>query len=313
MTTESTDGSRWLVLVNPKAGNSKGLHDWDEISGLLAKYGIGFTHHFTDYARHAVVLAKEMVMRGFQKIIVVGGDGFLNETVNGIFSQSDVDTRNITLAMIPVGTGNDWVRTFNIPFDYEGAVKVIRSGKTIMHDIGRVFYQLNNTEHSWYFINICGIGFDAEVNKKVNADKGHSRTGPLKYQYHIFTTLIGYHPTKVVLQVDGKSYTHELFSGCIGIAKYNGGGMKQLPNAIVDDGIFDISFIDKISRLKVMRHTKDLYDGSFIHLPEVSTYTGVDIRLDSEPKIWLEGDGEALGHSPFRFEILPKSLRVVTG
>ena len=62
MTTESTDGSRWLVLVNPKAGNSKGLHDWDEISGLLAKYGIGFTHHFTDYARHAVVLAKEMVM-----------------------------------------------------------------------------------------------------------------------------------------------------------------------------------------------------------------------------------------------------------
>ena len=195
----------------------------------------------------------------------------------------------------------------------KGAVKVIKEGKTIMHDIGRVFYFINNAEYSWYFINMCGIGFDAEVNKKVNADKGHGRTGPLKYQYHIFTTLIGYHTTQISLNIDGKSHQHEVFSMNVGIAKYNGGGMKQLPDAVVDDGIFDITIIGKISRLKVARHVKDLYDGSYINLPEVTTYAGADIRIDSEPKVWLEGDGESLGHTPFRFEILPQAIRVVKG
>jgi YegS/Rv2252/BmrU family lipid kinase len=303
--------SEWFVIINPKAGDQKGLHDWDKISALLKANDIQFDHRFTDFAHHALSLVPELVTKGYRKFIVVGGDGFLNEVVNGIFSQDKVPTGDIMLGLIPVGTGNDWVRTFHIPNDYEGAVKVIVKGKTIMHDVGRVYYHWGPQEDSRYFINICGLGFDAEVAKKVNNDSGYEHTGPLKYQYHIFTSLVTYQTVPVVLKIDGESRIHELFTMTVGICQYNGGGMKQLPYAVPDDGIFDISLIGKISRMKVIRNVKHLYDGSFVNLPEVKTFTGKNITIESNPETWIEVDGESLGHTPFRFEMLPQALKVI--
>lgn len=303
--------SEWIVLVNPMAGDHKGRDDWGEISQLLDKHKISYQHQFTEYPRHSIKLIQDILVQGYRKFIIAGGDGFLNEAVNAIFMQTEVDPKLVTLAMIPVGTGNDWVRTFNIPFDYEAAIKIINTGKALRHDIGRVWFHLGEEEKSWYFINMCGMGFDAEVNKKVTADRERGHLGPMKYQYHIFTTLMGYTPTKMTLVIDGKEITHEVFSMTLGIAQYNGGGMRQLPFAIPDDGIFDLSIIKKISRLKVMRSVNKLYDGSFVELPEVSTYTGKAIQIQSEPKCWIEADGEALGESPFRFEIISQSLNVI--
>jgi diacylglycerol kinase (ATP) len=115
----------------------------------------------------------------------------------------------------------------------------------------------------------------------------------------------------MTLVIDGKEIQHEVFSLALGIARYNGGGMKQLPRAAPDDGVFDLSIIKKITRLRVMRSVKKLYDGSFVELPEVSTYTGKAIRIESEPKCRIEADGEDLGESPFRFEILPRALSMI--
>lgn len=301
----------WMVLINPMAGNHKGRDDWGKISQLLDQQGIRYQHHFTEYARHSITLIQDFLLGGYRKFIIAGGDGFLNEAVNAIYTQTAVDPGLVTLAMIPVGTGNDWVRSFGIPFDYEGAIRLIPKGKTMKHDIGRVFYQENQEEKSWYFINMCGMAFDAEVNRKVTADRERGHLGPMKYQYHIFTTLMGYKPVRMTLTIDGKEYNHEVFSMTLGIASYNGGGMKQLPFAAADDGIFDLSIIQKISRLKVMRSVNKLYDGSFVELPEVVTYTGKSIQITSEPECRIEVDGEALGESPFRFEMIPQSLNVI--
>jgi YegS/Rv2252/BmrU family lipid kinase len=210
-----------------------------------------------------------------------------------------------------VGTGNDWARTFNIPLDYEVAIKIIRNGKTLKHDIGRVFYHVQEEEKAWYFINMCGLGLDAEVTKKINAGREKGPLGPMKYQYSILTTLMRFTPTRMTLVIDGKAIKHEVFSLALGIAQYNGGGMKQLPFAVPDDGLFDVSVIRKITRLKVMRSVNKLYDGSFVELPEVSTYTGKAIQIESEPKCWIEADGDALGESPFRFELIPQALTVI--
>ncbi len=231
--------------------------------------------------------------------------------MNGIFTQSAVDPNLVTLALIPIGTGNDWARTFHIPSDSEAAIKIIKNGKALKHDIGRVFYHAMEEEKSGYFINVCGMGFDAEVNKKITAEREKNPLSPMKYQFHIFTTLMGYTPTKMTLVIDGTEIKHEVFSLALGIGQYNGGGMKQLPIAVPDDGVFDLSVIKKISKLKVMRSVNKLYNGSFVELPEVSTYTGKAIQIKSEPKCWIEADGEALGESPFRFEMIPRALNMI--
>lgn len=309
---DSVKNREWTVIINPVSGNGKGRHDWGIISGILDQYGISFKHHFCEYAKHGIELTSELAGKGCTDFIIVGGDGVLNEVVNGIFNSKDIDTRRITLAMIPVGTGNDWARTFKIPFDYKGAVKTIKEGKTRPHDIGKVYYQHNNEEKSRFFINMCGTGFDAEVNRKVNANKGHGNNGPLKYKYHIFTTLLEYQPLTLKLDIDGKSTFHDTFSLAVAIGKYNGGGMMQSPDAEPDDGIFNITLIKKIPKIKVLANVKRLYDGSFIKLPEVSCFTGKDIAIGSLPDAWLEADGEFLGCSPFRFEMLPSAINIIS-
>ena len=96
-----------------------------------------------------------------------------------------------------------------------------------------------------------------------------------------------------------------------GKIKYNGGGMKQLPNAIPDDGLLDLTVIKKIGKAKIVRNIKNLYDGSFIDLPEVLTLRGKTVKIDSMPKIYVEADGESLGHSPITFTIIPKSVNIL--
>ncbi|MHC1706132.1 MAG: diacylglycerol kinase family protein [Bacteroidales bacterium] len=305
--------SEWLVLINPQSGNNRGLQDWGKISSLLQEYHVDYHHRFTDYALHGVKLVQELVQDGFRKVIIAGGDGFLNEVINGLFTHQEIIPGDITIGMIPVGTGNDWFRSLNIAMNYESAIQAIKKEKTCMHDIGKVYYQFHGEECSSYFINICGLGFDAAVNRKVNSDRGPHNSGTLKYQYHLFTTLVSYEPTRIRTYIDNQAFEEDVFSMAVGIAQYNGGGMRQLPNAKVDDGLFDITVIKKISKLKVIRNVKHLYDGSFINMPEILTFTGKEISIDSEPMTWLEADGESLGHTPFRFKMIPNAIRVITG
>src|ERR1039457_793319 len=129
----------WMVLINPVAGDHRGRDDWGKISLLLDHHKIIFQHYFTEHPRHAVQLGQDFLRQGYRNFIIAGGDGFLHEVVNAIFTQTAVDPKLVTLAMIPVGTGNDWVRTFNIPADYEAAIGIIRKRKALKHDIGRVF------------------------------------------------------------------------------------------------------------------------------------------------------------------------------
>jgi len=301
----------WMVVVNPAAGNQRGREDWGEIARLLDQHEIHHDHRFTESPRHGLTLIRDCLAGGYRQFIIAGGDGLLSEAVNAIFTQTAVDPALVTLALVPVGTGNDWARTFKLPADYRAAVETIRQGKTLWHDVGRVFYQVGQQEQSWYFLNMCGLGFDAEVNQKVAADRATGDLGPLKYRYHIFSTLMGYEPTRMTLDIDGTEVCHEVLSLALGIGQYHGGGMKQLPSAVPDDGLFDLSVIERISRLKALRSVSKLYDGSFVELPEVSTYRGKAIRIASEPACRLEADGEALGQSPFRFEIYPRRLQVI--
>ncbi len=305
---------QWFVIVNPNAGKRKGEKDWLEIAALLNEAGIDFVNVFTEHKNHAVALTRKYIENGYKNIIAVGGDGTLNEVVNGIFSQAHVPVADIVLAMIPVGTGNDWCRTFNIPNDYKKAIRVIARRNLFTQDIGSVKYiSSSGNEKVRYFINMAGMGFDALVAKKTNKQKEAGKSNPFSYAINIFSSLFNYKSTKVTIMLDNEKVETGVFSMSVGICQYNGGGMKQAPGALPDDGLFDLTIIQPIGKFKVIRNVLKLFDGSFTRLPEVSTYRSSKIVIHSNPAMYIEADGESLGHTPFVFSILPRCLNVVTG
>jgi YegS/Rv2252/BmrU family lipid kinase len=302
----------WLVIVNPNAGAGKCWQDWPGIKNLLDSYGFKYQLEFTQKRLHAIVLTRKFITDGFRKIIVVGGDGTINEVINGIFIQKAVGTSDIILGMIPVGTGNDWGRMFGISNDYEEALQTILASNTFIQDAGKVVFQNRQRTLHRYFVNIAGLGFDALVVKKTNKLKDSGKSNPLIYKYNIFTSLFNFKSPRATIEVDGKAVTNNVFSVSVGICKYNGGGMMPLPDASADDGLFDLTVIKKIARWDVIRSMKRLYDGTIVTHPKVETYQGKSIRISSNTNIFLETDGESLGHTPMVFEIIPRSICVLS-
>lgn len=302
----------WFTIINPCSGSGKGKLDWPEIESLLKKAGIKYQAVFTGYRNHATELTSEAIAGGWRRILTVGGDGTVNEVVNGIFHQKAVPTNDFTLAMIPVGTGNDWRRTIGIPLDYLEAVTTIRQEETYTQDVGYIQYLEKGRPKGRYFINIAGMGYDAFVTTKTNLMKELGRKmGFYSYLVSLFGCLLKYKHTRVKVTADQEEITTDLLSMNVGICKYSGGGMMQVPKAVPNDGLLDLTLIKKMSKLQIIKNVPRLFDGSFIHLPQVLITRGSKVMVESEPAISLEVDGESLGNSPFEINIIPRSINVV--
>jgi YegS/Rv2252/BmrU family lipid kinase len=303
----------WFTIVNPNAGNGKGKKDWERISSLLVRENIPVSMKFTEKKCQAIELAREAIETGFRKIISVGGDGTLNEVVNGVFSQDRVSPKEVVLGMIPVGTGNDWGRMFGIPLVYEGAVDVIKENKIMSHDIGLVSYYCGSEQHSRYFINIAGLGFEAMVVNKTNRQKDKGRSNQAIYFYNLLSSLISYKKTNADIIVDGRKTKSKIFSINVGNGRYCGGGMRQTPDALPDDGLLDITVIRDMGRIEIIKSLKILYDGTILSHPKVDGYRCKNLRVATESVLYTEADGESLGHTPAEFSIIPGGINVVYG
>jgi YegS/Rv2252/BmrU family lipid kinase len=311
--TNNPPGKEWFTIVNPNAGNGKGKKDWDRISALFARENIPISMRFTERKCQAIDFAREAIEAGFAKIISVGGDGTLNEVINGIFTQNKVPPKEIVVGMIPVGTGNDWGRMFGIPLVYEGAVDVIKENKIMLHDIGVVSYYSGAGQHTRYFINIAGLGFEALVVKKTNKQKDKGRSNQCIYLYNLLSSLISYKRTNADMIIDGKKVTSRIFSINVGNGRYCGGGMRQTPDALPDDGLLDVTVIRDMGRIEIIKSLKILYDGTILSHPKVDGYRCRNLRVTSENILYAEADGELLGHTPAEFSLIPGGINVVYG
>jgi len=305
--------SSWVTIVNRAAGGGKTEKEWPRISQLLDQYQVPFEPHFTNRRLHASIIARNKIKEGYSKIIVVGGDGTMNEVINGVFAQGRLQTTEVMLGMISVGTGNDWARMFNIPSDYEGAIQTIKQQKTFIQDAGLVSYRKNGKEWKRYFINIAGMGFGARVVERSNRMKERGKSGPTLYFYNMLLSLLRYKAQKADIEIDGTSYARSIFAMNVGIGKYNGGGMIPLPHAVADDGLYSITLIKKVGKLNLMVNIKRLYNGSIAKHSKVETYMAKSIQIDSSPRLKVETDGETLGHGPVSFQIIPQSVRIISG
>lgn len=304
---------KWFIIINPNAGVKKGARRWPLIHDILREEQVDFDFRLTERKEHATEITLEAVALGYRNFCVVGGDGTLNEVLNGLMLQQVVPVSELLLGMIPLGTGNDWCRTFDIPFDHHKAVQVLKNRKTTVQDIGKVTFQWHGINKTRYFMNVAGMGYDALVAKKTNLSKERGRGGALVYFYFVFGSLFQYKFMEAVVEVDGNTvYKGEIFSMNAGICRYSGGGMLQVPGAIPDDGQIDLTLIKKAPKWVVIRYVNKLYDGTLVNLPIVITARGKHIRIRSTGKVYLETDGESLGHSPLDFEIIPTCLRVIT-
>lgn len=303
---------RWFVIVNPVAGSGRGLIDFPQISRLLRNDDIRHDAVFTEHKHHATELTVTAANQGYRRIIVIGGDGTLNEVVNGLFIQKAVEPREMLLAVIAVGTGNDWVRTFGIPQHYSEAIRAIREERSFLQDVGTVTYTESHYTQTRYMANVAGLGFDAHVISTFNHLKMKGYKGGWMYLYSILKSYFRYKSSGARIWVDDKVVFNDLmFSLAIGICKYNGGGVQQLPNALADDGLLDLTIIRPVHWWHIVFRLKKLFNGDIYQIGHVIHAQGRKVRIEAAPSIQLETDGELMGGTPVEVNIRQRAIRVV--
>ncbi|MHA7111410.1 diacylglycerol/lipid kinase family protein [Sunxiuqinia elliptica] len=303
----------WMLLLNPHAGGGRGKKDLEQIMDLLQKAGFEFELFISTYAQHAIQLTKNGIEKGYRRIIVAGGDGTLNEVANGVLRQTVCDPSEILIGMIPVGTGNDWIRTFDIPNDYKKAIKRIRKGRVFWQDVGQIRARQNGHQELRFFTNMAGFGFDALVAEKANRLKERGRADWFVYLQSLVSSYLSYKTRQVSVVVDGKELRDLIFSVSVGIGKYNGGGLLQAPNAVPDNGLFQVTIIHKIGLVGILKNLPGLFNGRFIKDRRVSVLQGKEVLVESAFELAGEADGENLGNHRFELTVLPKKLQVIVG
>ena len=301
----------WTVILNPCSGSGRGKKDWPKIEGLLKASGIAYELHISEYPGHAIDLARDLVTKGGRFLLSVGGDGTAHEVANGILTQTMVPSTEVVLGVIPVGTGNDLGRTLGFPSNYKGAIAALTSGKTFLQDVGTLSYMADGKPANRYFINIAGMGYDAQVGEYVNELKAKGRGGQMVYFQGLLKCLMRFQPIPSRYEINDQVFDKDLFSITVGICKYFGGGMKPCPDAIPDDGLLDVTVLHGISKFKLITTiVPGLFNGSFVKRPEVTQFRTIRVAVKGQTPLLVQADGENVGQGPAEFGIVEKALRV---
>lgn len=300
---------KFYLVANPVSGYGKAKRDWQAIFALLQKHQIDHEVVFTEKPRHEQELVAAAIRQGYRNFISLGGDGTLNEMLNGIFSQAEISPAEITLGQIPVGTGNDWCRMFKIPGNYEKAIEIIKRGKIFLHDVGVAGFSKENKKH--FFIIMAGLGYDGFVGTKMNETRKESRGGKLFYYFGILKYLFKYQPVEMIFKLDEKTISGKILTACVAITRFNGGGMMQAPFAVADDGLFDITIISNMSKVEMILNMPRLINGSFTKNKHVQTFKVKKVEVTAVTYSYIETDGETVGQTPVDFSILPRAINMI--
>lgn len=294
----------WLLALNPISGRGRGLAARQRIEARLAARGQRFHTAVSRYPGETADLTAAAVDRGCRRVLVAGGDGSLSEAVNGLFIQQAVPPAAVTLALLPVGTGNDWARSHGLPSAMEAAIDLAVSGTPRRHDAGRIEFAAGGHRH---FVNVAGAGFDAVVVERMPS----RRLGRLAYLVGLLRGLAAYRPLPMQITVDGRREEAEALVAFACIGSTCGGGMRVAPGAQDDDGLLDVTLIRYLKPWEILRDARRLFDGSLLGHPRVSGWRASRVHLAGAPGIPLEADGEPAGHLPATVSVLPAALSLV--
>ncbi len=310
--TQNPSSDQWLIIRNPAAGNGAVARQWPAIEQGLQAAGLKYEARLTKNRGHAIQLAQEGVERGFRKVMALGGDGTNNEVINGILLQQAVPSAEVLYALLPIGTGNDWRRTYKIPGNLEAFIQMLLRARTRLQDIGIVAYHKNGRQQKRYFANVAGMAYDAFVVKEIEK-KSFPAHNKLLYLYMILRCLWKYQLQTARVSFDEQEITDRFYTINVGICSYSGGGLQLVPHAVPDDGLLALTLAGPLSKPAILLNTYRFYNGTVTEHPKVSAFQTKRIRVESSKgqPVFLEVDGELLGHTPVEFGLLEKALRVV--
>ncbi len=296
------------LIVNPTAGAGRTAKKWPQIMELLKSIGLRFEHDLTEAPGHAIELAKSAAKKGYQLVVSVGGDGTINEIVNGLYEAGSIG--DVMLGIISTGTGGDYIRTIGIPRHHKEACQRLMNPRKLVVDLGVVEYVSNGRMVKRLFVNFAGLGFDAEVVKATT--RRFKALGSIpSYLMGLLTVFLFYKNREVSLILDGKAEEKKICVVLISNGKYGGGGMLAVPNADPTDGFLDVLIIDDLSKLDLLWSLPRVYRGTHLTHPKVTAKRAREIDVRATQQISLQADGELLGETPARFHVLPAALNVV--
>lgn len=285
-----------FFIINEKAGNGRARQYWSHIREYLARLELPHESHVTAKPGEAIEVAREASMRAYSPIIAVGGDGTVNEVVNGLQG-------NGVLGVIPAGTGNDFARMLNIPRQPEMALRRLLGGRPRKVDLLEWNGKL--------VAGAVGIGIDGAIAADMNRCLWQKRWGTGGYVISMCKTLTTFQPFRLHLKVDLRELViPHCWLVAVGNSKFYGGGMNICPKAKHDDGLLDLCVVGRLTRGQFLRLFPSVFSGRHIHHPKISYLQGRKVHVSTEPAVFVHGDGEVCGQTPGEILLRAQILQV---
>jgi YegS/Rv2252/BmrU family lipid kinase len=302
---DNINTSSWFVIANPTSGNRNFSKRWKEIQQLLKNKNFDYSFAFTQFSKHEVELAQNAIQKGFRNIISVGGDGTLHHVVNGVMRQRYVKTSNITIAVIPLGTGNDWIKTHNIPNSIKKAITIIDQRNIILQDIGI----LKTNKKTTFFNNVAGMGYDGYI---VNKLKSLKYLGSVGYILSGLAGLLFYKKEVFKIIVNNKIVEEKCLMAVFGICKFSGGGMQFTKDVNVNNGILNITIAKNINMIDLIINIKKLYNGQIVNHSKVTTYQTKHITIiPKSKKPFIQADGELIATGSVTVTVVKEAIQFI--
>lgn len=288
-----------VLIFNPTAKNASG-RKIAKASHFLRSRGYKAEILFTEQKGHAESLAREAVKESPSLIIAAGGDGTFNEIVNGIAGSE------IPMAILPLGTTNVLAKELGLPETVDDALEVALNGTPKTVSLGKIYVTRHSLLVTRYFLLMAGIGFDGEAVFRIN-ETLKKISGKGAYIFSGFKTLSVFNPDKLILDMDGKTYTG--YSVIISkVAKY-GGNFKITPDARLTDPFFYVCLFKGKGRLDILRYVTGIVAGKHLGFRDVEYVRAKNINVEGDAHIQIDGD--YFGRSPARIEVVPDTVRLV--
>ena len=312
----------WLIVVNVFAASKKAGELWRRAESLLKQEGISYECRYTGDSGNACRIAEDSAREGYRKFVAVGGDGTVHDVLNGIMYFVDspelktVRLEDFYLAVLPMGSGNDWIKSLGIPRDVKNIVGLISSGSFGRQDVVKVSLkdESGSPKYVTYMANVGGVGIDADVCRIVNVNKKMGMSGKILYVKALIQCLMRRVPVVARVLCDGEEVYHgKYFSIAFGIGKYSGGGMRQTSDAVMDDGLLDMTIIPELGALTIAMKAPQLFTGTFSRIKQLVSKRGTKIEvIPDNGRPYVEVDGEVIGTAPVCMEIMGQQINVLT-
>lgn len=287
----------YRLIVNPAAGSGKAQNLFNTIKPYLEDNDVEV--RLTEGPGHATDLAREVADQEDMTVISLGGDGTHHEVINGLMPQA-----RAVFAVLPAGTGNDFVRMLSYPKSPQDMLQTALHGQEMRIDVGQVNDQ--------YFLTVSGVGFDAEVAGWVNQ---HDKSGNGSWIFirGILRHLVRYQSADMTVYVEGVARSEKTFLLAAGNSAYYAGGMRICPEAVITDGLFEIVWVRDLPRLSVLPLLARVFRGTHIRHQAVTSFQAEQLSIEGPPHMLVHADGEIVGHLPITLRIVPKAIRVRVG